>query len=88
MQNKTNKPRKGTAAQVKATPQREDLAVLLSKVLTHPALPAQLEAAIGEGMCELFNDLNGEQKRRLENNSAHIARLLAMTDENVKGGKR
>ncbi len=74
----------------KRTPQpdTEDLAALLSKVLNHPELPTLLANDFGESMCELFNGLSHSQQRKVENDPAHIALLLAATAENAEGGAR
>ncbi len=84
MKNKPNAARKGTAAPVKAPPPREDLAVLLSKVLTHPALPGKLEQYIGEGLCELYNDLVGDF-REVDYAPAHIALLFKAHAKTTRG---
>jgi hypothetical protein len=79
VKNKPNTARKGTAAQVKATPQREDLAVLLAKVIAHPDLPHVMWEFITDGLCELDNNIDKYENLEV------LRELLGL---NRKGGAR
>ena len=72
----------------KPTGDLDELAQLLSAVLNHPLLPTTLVNYIGEGMCELFNELSSEQRVQIENAPAHIANMLKATATNERKGGR
>lgn len=58
---------------------------LLSAVLNHPDLPAQLEEALSEVINDLFNDLPSGAGREIERTPAYLKLLL---EASSKGGAR
>jgi hypothetical protein len=69
---------------------REELRAQLARdiiaILNNPEAPCQLKEGVHEGIIEVFNNMSGEQQRRLEDTEEYIKTLLDINAD--KGGAR
>ena len=74
-----------TRGKAEPTPAMENLAQLLSGVITDPLTPAELRQHIRYGISEVFNDLDDND--RVTDSHEYIAFLLAVCEAQNGGGR-